>query len=165
MPRVACAVVCALALLSGLPVLADDGLVTPSACFVATTAVGPAAAVGGQRDIVIECIDFDVRPYMGAVEQTPHTAGQMREGASPLRLFAPVRRHVPINGEAAEPRRGSSSMKIRENSFPSRKVALQGAVRDGLFLKVSLGVDHELERGGIGRPTPSFGVQFERTFR
>lgn len=67
--------------------------------------------------------------------------------------------------DLSEPRIESSSLKIRENSFPRRKVALQGAVRDGLVLKVSLGVDHQLERGGIGRPTPSVGVQFERTFR
>lgn len=165
MPRIACAVVCALALLSGSPVLANGDRDLGRLYFVH---VAPAPFVersSGNDSILAKRVDLDLRLRTAIVDQPRWLAARTQEVASSLRLFTSLRRPATTSKEVAEPRRVASSLRIRENSFPNRKVALQGAVRDGLFVKVSLGVDHELERGGIGRPTPSVGLQFERTFR
>lgn len=165
MPRVACAVVCALALLSGSPVLASDDRDVEHLYFVSVSPARPVEQSLGHDGILAKRVDLDVRLRTAIVDQPRWLAARTQEIASSLRLFAPLKRPASTSREVTEPRSLASSLGIRENSFPSRKVALQGAVRDGVFLKVSLGVDHELERGGIGRPTPSVGLQFERTFR
>lgn len=165
MPRVACAVVCALALLSGSPVLANDDREAARRYFVNVSPARPADRWSGNDGILAKRVDLDVRLRTAIVDQPRWLADRTHEIASSLRLFTPLKRPAATGKEVAEPRRVASSLRVRENSFPNRKVALQGAVHDGLFLKVSLGVDHELERGGIGRPTPSVGLQFERTFR
>ncbi|HET9062081.1 MAG TPA: hypothetical protein VFO62_02225 [Candidatus Binatia bacterium] len=165
MPRIACAVVCALALLSGSPVLANDDRDGARLYFANVLSARPAEAAFDNDSILAKRVDLDLRLRTAIVDQPRWLAERTEEAASSLRLFTSLRRPPTTNKEAAEPRRVASALGIRENSFPNRKVALQGAVRDGLFLKVSLGVDHELERGGIGRPTPSVGLQFERTFR
>jgi hypothetical protein len=165
MPRIACAVVCALALLSGSPVLAKDNRDGARLYFVNVSPARPDDPSSGNDSILAKRVDLDVRLRTAIVDQPRWLAQRTQEIASSLRLFTPPGRPAATSRELAEPRRVPSSLKIRENSFPSRKVALQSAVHEGLFLKVSLGVDHELERGGIGRPTPSVGLQFERTFR
>jgi hypothetical protein len=165
MPRIACAVVCTLALLSGPPVLANEDRDAARRYFVNVSPVRPAERLSGNDGILAERVDLDLRLRTAIVDQPRWLAERTQEIASSLRPFTPLKRPAAMSKEVAEPRRVASSLRIRENSFPNRKVALQGTVHDGLFLKVSLGVDHELERGGIGRPTPSVGLQFERTFR
>ena len=165
MPRIACAVVCALALLSGSPVLANDDRDGARLYFVNVSPARPVERSSGNDSILGKRVDLDLRLRTAIVDQPRWLAERTQEIASSLRLFTPLKRPAATSKEVAEPRRVASSLRIRENSFPNRRVALQGAVHDGLFLKVSLGVDHELERGGIGRPTPSVGLQFERTFR
>jgi len=165
MPRIACAVVCVLALLSGSPARAGETPRTGGDYFVRTAAAQSARHAGEEQEILAKRIGLDLRLRTAVVDQPRWLAARTHEIASSLRLFAPLRRQSATSKDGAEPRRTASSLRIRENSFPNRKVALQGVVRDGIFLKVSLGIDHELERGGIGRPTPSVGLQFERTFR
>jgi hypothetical protein len=164
MPRIGCAVVCVLALLSGSPVAAGDTPVT-GGYYLVGIATAAASEAGDDDGMLAKRVDLDLRLRTAIVDQPRWLAARTDEIASSLRMFALARRPGATAKEAAEPRRVASSLRIRENSFPNRKVALQGTFRDGLFLKVSLGVDHQLERGGIGRPTPSVGLQFERTFR
>jgi hypothetical protein len=148
-PRVACAVVCAFALLTGSPANAAD----------------PREA--GQRHSTTSetRVDLRLRPRTAAADPPAWLGEQAQEMSSSWPLFTRVRRPTPASNDGVEWRRIASSLRVRENSFPNRKVALQGAVREGFFLKVSLGVDHELERGGIGRERPSVGLQFEKRFR
>jgi hypothetical protein len=165
MPRIACAVVCLLVLLSGSPAMAAGDRDQAPRFFVSLVPVRPTVATDGGDGILAKRLDLDVRLRTSMIEQPGWLAARTNEVASSLRLFAPLPRCVAAGNDDAETRREPSSLRNRDNSFLDRKVTLQGAVRDGLFLKVSLGVDYELERGWIGRPTPSVGLQFERTFR
>ena len=165
MPRIACAVVCALALLSGSPAHATDRYEAGSRFFASLSPVRSAAQGEGAAGALAGQVDLDLRLRTAGVDQPRWLGARTDEVSSSLRLFTPARRGVGASADATDSRRVSSSLRVRENSFPNRKVALQGAVNDGFFLKVSLGVDHELERGGIGRPTPSVGLLFEQTFR
>ena len=164
MPRIACTVVCLFVLLSGSPARAGGDRDQAPLFFVSLAPVRPAVATDGEG-ILTQRLDLDVRLRTSMIEQPGWLAARTHEVASSLRLFTPLARSAAPGNDGAESRREPSSLRIRENSFPDRKVALQGAVREGVFLKVSLGIDYELERWWIGRPTPSVGLQFESTFR
>ena len=156
--RVVCSIVCVLVLLSDAFADGFKGHEQKSSPIAKSS---PSAGVGS---MTLKRRDLDLQGESRRIEQRYERGGQANEASSSLLLFMPVRRIPGASAESSD-RRAVSSLRIREYSFPSRKVALQGAVRDGLFLKVSLGVDHELERGGIGRARPSVGLQFEKTFR
>lgn len=164
MPRIACAVVCVLVLLSGSTAAASERGDAAARFFSSLSLLRPIGAGGSEGGSFTKREDLDLRLRTAFADQPRRLGGDSREVSSSLRLFATGRRSTG-GTEAVEPRSTSSALGVRENSFPTRKVALQGTVRDGLFLKVSLGMDHTLERGGIGRPTPSIGLQFETTFR
>jgi len=162
--RVACSVVCVLVLLSDASADSADGHGRMSSAIAQgapSTLIGP-GRVSGQ--IQRKRRDLDLRLGAPVLVEPRQPGNEGSEVSSSLRLFVPVRRAAGVSTEGGD-RRGVSSLRIRENSFPSRKIALQGAVREGFFLKLSVGVDHELERGGIGRARPSVGLLFEKTFR
>ena len=164
-PRVACAVVCVLATLSSSSAYANSDRGTVS-LFVVNASRAPASAdPATDGGILAKRVDLDMRLRRTMIDQPRWMAVRVKAAVSSRKLFSRMRRPFSSEPDALESKRDASSLRVFENSFPNRKVALQGAVHDGVFLNVSLGMDHELEHGSIGRATPSIGLQFEHAFR
>lgn len=113
-------------------------------------------------EILVKRVALDVHLRTELIYQ-PGWLRSGPEGGGTGQLLLRRRRGRSIGNEGQEAK-ALPWMRVRDRSFPSRPLAVGGAVRDGLFLRLSLGFDREPQRERVGRPTPSFGVQFERTF-
>lgn len=129
-----------------------------------------ALAAGGRAEpgILAERGELDLRLQTSLIDQPRWLRGgngEREDASGSLRLFlARPLRPIPVV-EGAEARRLPSALGVRELSFPVRKVAAEHLVTRGVVLKLSVGLDRGLERGGIGEVTPSVGVLFERRFQ
>ena len=130
------------------------------------------SAAGGTTKVGIlgQLADLDLRLQTSLIDLPRWLRAGEREHderAGSLRLFlAGPRRQAPV-AERGEARRAPSALGVRELSFPVRKVAAEHLLTRTVALKLSVGLDRELETGGIGEGelTPSVGFQFERRFQ
>ena len=146
-------------------------IICAAVCWLTVLAIPATSLAAGGRvkpGILTKRAELDLRLQTNLIDrprwlrggdgETDGTAGSVR-----LFLASPLRQ-VPVV-EGAEARRLPSALGVRELSFPVRKVAAEHLVTRGVVLKLSVGLDRELERGGIGEVTPSVGVLFERRFQ
>ncbi len=91
--------------------------------------------------------------------------GAAKARAARLFLVGTSRPAAPV--DSVDARRLASDLRVRELSFPTRRVAVERSLTGAVFFNLSFGLDRELERGGIGdgEITPSFGLQIERRFQ
>lgn len=138
------------------------------AVLVGVPNVALAAGASGTRGILVERGDLDPRLQTSLIDQPRWLRGasaELSDAAGSLRLFLTGRSRPGAAADPQDPRRSPSALRIRELSFPVRKVAVERLVARALVFKLSVGLDREIEAGGVGAVTPSFGLQFERRFQ
>jgi hypothetical protein len=130
--------------------------------------VASAAGAQGTRAILAERGDLDPRLQTTLIDQPRwlrDVGTELSEAAGSLRLFLAGSPRAGTAADSQDPRWSPSALRIRELSFPVRKVALERLVSRALVFKLSVGLDREIEAGGVGAVTPSLGLQFERRFQ
>ena len=133
-------------------------------------AVTPAEAgsVRGKTGILAERADLDLKLQTALIDQPRWlrvAADEQEQGAGSLRLFLTARPRPAPALDTADARGLPTEIEAHELAFPVRKVAAEHLVTRSVMLKLSVGLDRELERWNFGEITPSVGLQFERRFQ
>lgn len=138
------------------------------AAFVAVPEAASAASETATRAILVERGDLDPRLETALIDQPRwlrNASAELSQAAGSFRLFLAGRSRPGTSVDTQDSRRSASALRIRELSFPVRKVALGRSVARAFVLELNVGWDREIEAGGVGAVTPSFGLQFERRFQ
>jgi len=139
-------------------------------CSGSLLLASPAHAAGahGRAGILAERADLDSKLQTALIDQPRWLRGvtdEREDAAGSLRLFLTTRGRQAPASENAEARVIPTTLGARDFSFPVRKVAAEHLVTRSVMLKLSVGLDRELENWAIGEITPSVGLQFERRFQ
>jgi hypothetical protein len=138
------------------------------AVFVAAPTGAWAAGETATRAILVERGDLDPRLETTLIDQPRwlrNASAELSQAAGSFRLFLAGRSRPGTAIDSQDSRRSASALRIRELSFPVRKLALGRSVARAFVLQLNVGWDREIEAGGVGAMTPSFGLQFERRFQ
>jgi hypothetical protein len=126
-----------------------------------------AGARGKVAAILAKRADLDLKLQTALLDQPRwlrDTSVEQAGAAGSLRLFVTARGRQ-TSSESSEIRGLPTGLEARELSFPVRKVAAEHLVTRSVMLKLSVGLDRELERWSFGDITPSVGLLFERRFQ
>lgn len=146
-------------------------VVCSAICWAVFVAVPKGASAAGEtttRAILVERGDLDPRLETALIYQPGwlrSASGELSQAAGSFRLFLAGRSRPGTAVDSQDARRSASRLRIRELSFPVRKVALGRSLARAFVLELNVGWDREIEAGGVGAVTPSFGLQFERRFQ
>ena len=131
---------------------------------------GTAQAAGphSKPGILAERADLDLRLQTALIDQPRwlrSASAESDDAGGSVRLFLTTRGRQAPAADSADMRRVPSGLGARELSFPVQKVAAEHLLTRSVILQLSVGLDRELERGGIGELTPTVGLRFERRFQ
>jgi hypothetical protein len=118
--------------------------------------------------ILAERADLDLKLQTALIDQPwwlRAAADEQVQDAGSLRLFLTARARPAPALESPDVRCLRTGLEAHELAFPVRKVAAEHLVTRSVMLKLSVGLDRELEQWNFGEITPSVGMQFERRFQ